>query len=79
MLLVFWLFSVPVISQIDYIGRGRVRGVWRSRVYTYVLSRRWAKASIRTQKAVLCHHELIQSKGRPRLPLGIVLYPMKSC
>ena len=43
MLLVFWIvFSLPVISRIESIGVG------------WVGSRRWAKATIWTQAAVLC-------------------------
>ena len=54
MLLVFGtVFSVPVISRIEFIGSGWVGGVcgeW----WGQVGSRRWGKAPIWTQRAVLC-------------------------
>ena len=48
MLLAFEIvISVTVISQIEPIGGGQVGGGW-------VGSTRWAKATIQTQRAVLC-------------------------
>ena len=53
MLLVFWIiFSLSEISQIESIEGGRAGGEWGRR--GQVGSRRWAKATIWIQAAVLC-------------------------
>ena len=51
------VFSIAVISQIESIYRGRgLGGKWRQ-VGSH-------KASIQTQRAVLCHHRLAQLTHR---------------
>ena len=51
---------MPVISQIESIGDGQVKGGWGGR-WGQVGSRRWVKAPIRTQRAVLCLQYVTQT------------------